>query len=315
MADLSPPPSRAGHDTGGTGSRGQLILIAGFALAVTLIALALVMNAAIYTENLATRSETASTSDAHAYQRATANAAVDAFRYAHEVNDGNYSELHDNVTAAMATYGDVTARQEAVSSRIVDVSVNTTHGTNVNDDDSSFEGPDGHSDWKLASDVSQTRQFSARIDGWNESENGEFRVVADGTDTWYMNVSYNATRGFEIGVNDSGSYTTCEVVSTSPSNPNIELNVSAGTVNGNRCASLTLDDVPDEYSLSFDNGSRISSGSYSVIVDTPVSYSPTASDPPTAEDVLYSMTVDVLYRTTDLSYRTDVRIAPGESND
>jgi hypothetical protein len=323
VADLRPTRGR-GTDrddtTWRTRERAQLILIAGFALAVTLIALALVMNAAIYTENLATRSESAGISDAHAFQRATQQAAREAWTYAHEVNNGSYAELDENVTAAMEGYNNVTSRQEVRTGRITNVSVETTAGTNITSADSGdFTDADGDTEWTLAQGVSRTRNFTMRVEDTSVladvgAGTDEFRVVARGsTERWYLNVSYDSTAGETVvGVNASGDYDTCTTTG-----PSFEINFSAGTVAGSDCPALDMSETPDTYDLEFRNASAVE-GQYSLIVDTDASnrgsYDASPPSRPRAQPVIYSMTVELVYRTTDLRYETDIRIAPGEED-
>jgi len=300
------------------GERAQLILIGGFALAVTLIALALVMNAAIYTENLATRSEAVGPSNAYAYQRATTNAATEAFHYAHDVNNGTYAELDDNVTDAMEEYNRITSRQEVTTGRVVNVSVSTTEGTNITSTDSSdYTDASGNQDWIMASGVTGVRNFTMTVDdsGGDLVAPGagtdEFRLVARGaSERWYLNVTEDPSSGQTIvGVNASGDYDTCTTSLTT-----FEIDVSAGQVAGTSCDALNFSETPDSYTLRFQNATNVA-GSYSLVVNVSATgLSGYSGGPPKAQPALYSMTVEVVYETSDMRYRTDVRIAPGEED-
>lgn len=309
MADLSPH-SRGGVNTLGeetTGrDRAQIILVGAFALAVVFVTLALVMNAAIYTQNLATRSETAGTADAHAFQRATETAAEKSFHYANTVNDSAYTDLEANVTDAMQTYDNVSRVQAARNGHLAEVSrPDTTDGTNITDDTGDLQSATDSDDWTLATGVDRTRRFRVDIDTWNGNGtvDEEFRVVADDVETWYLNVSYDGSE-YEIGVNDSGSYTTCATTTT----PSISVDFATGTVNGDPCSAMDLEDVSGSYTLQFENGS-VASGQYRVIVDVPR----VDANGPSREEVLYDMTVDMTYWTPELRYQTTIRVAPGET--
>jgi hypothetical protein len=297
----------------GDRDRGQIILIAGFVLAVALVALALVMNAAIYTENLATRSESVDTSDAHAYQRATEQAAREAFHYAHEVNNGTYAELDANVTDAMEDYDNQTARQAARDGRIVYVSADTTEGTNISGGDGGdFNNTNDFDQWTLADDVSRTRQFTIEVSDATalaEPDGAEFRVVADGgVDEWVLNMTHDTTSGdVTVGINDSGSYDSCTFT---PSGGVFWVNITEQTIDDGSCDSLDWGDKPDTYDLEYENASKVQ-GTYSLIVDADVDDSSYGSNP-RERDHLYSMTVDVVYETDELAYEADIRIAPGE---
>lgn len=302
----------------GARDRGQLILIAGFVLAVTLVALALVLNAAIFTENLATRSETVDASDAQTYQRATENAARESFHYAHNVNNGTYSELDGNVTDAMADYYTQTAPEAAIDGRIVNVSADTTEGTNISGGDGGdFTNAAGSSDWDLARDVSSTRQFTVFVSDPTQLANPgdpEFRVTAeDGSDRWALNMTIDGA--VTVWINDSGSYSSCTF---SPSGPGggFWVNVTEQTIDDGSCSGLNWGDKPDTYNLGYENPSNVE-GRYSLVVDTDTdgtSVDANYGSEPRARDHLYSMTVDIAYETDELVYETDVRIAPGESD-
>lgn len=309
MADLSSHGRARDGDGRAPGylsrDRGQIILVGAFALAVVFVALALVMNAAIYTENLATRSESAGTADAHTFERATTIAAEEAFRYAHEVNASDHAGLERNVTQAMDAYHNVSRTQQAAGGQLVDVTVPpTVPGTNVTETNTVFESPGGTGDWTVASGVSGTRSFRLDVENWLGDSSDELWVVAGDAGDWYLNVSYDGSQ-WEVGVNDSGTYTTCATTAAG----DVAVDFSDGTVDGDECAALNLGDVGGTYDLKIRNGS-VADGDYTLIAD--VDPSAVASSVPT-EEVLYAMTVELTYRTPELRYRTTIRVAPGET--
>jgi hypothetical protein len=279
------------------------------------------MNAAIYTENLATRTEAAGLSNAHAYQSATTSAAREAFRYANEVNNGSYSELEANVTDAVEGYNNVTRRQHVTTGHAVNVTVaSTTRGTNVSGGDGGDFQANANDDWTVANDVSNVREFTIDVergdlDGASLVDVGvgtdEFRVVARGaSERWVLNVSlHSAGTATIVGVKTGGSYDTCTT-----SSPAFTINVSAGTVDGDDCPALDVGELPDSYDLEFRNATNVD-GSYSVVVDGDVdeTRSPYGGSEPRTRDLLYSMTVETVYRSPDLQYNGTRRIAPGES--
>ncbi|WP_436927251.1 DUF7261 family protein [Halosimplex amylolyticum] len=300
MADLRP--SVGGPDAG----RGQIILVGAFALAVVFVALALVMNAAIYTENLATRSESAETSNAHAFHRATETMAVESFRYAHTAHSGDHDALNQSVRDAVESYHNATRRQQAAHGQLTNVSVATTPGVNVTDDPSDFSDS-GTDDWTIATDVSDTRKFRLDVESWSGSDSDELWVVADGGDTWYLNVSYDsAASEYEIGVNDSGSYESCTTTATAP----LTVDFSEGTVDGADCPALDLGSVSGPYDLGIRNGS-VADGEYTMVVDGSPSAALSSSQ---YEEVLHAMEVDLVYWSSDVRYRSTIRVAPGETD-
>jgi len=312
VADLRPL-----SDGRPTDSRAQLILVTGFVIAVVLIALALVMNSAIYTENLATRSDSSGATEAAAYQRAVESAALDAFEYAHVVNDSGYVGLNRNVTDAIAGIDAISTRQEATHGHVPNLSVAATvNGTAISDDAGVFDSQSNADNWTVATDISGVRAFTIHVDDrtdLNQSGNREFRVVADpvsGGDRWTMNVTRNATTNeVVVGVNATGSYDECRRSSLKP-----WINVTAGTVGSEPCDAMTFaEGVTGPYTLRIRNGSGIE-GSYSLVVNDNVSvlYGTAGFGDPSDEPALYNMTVNMVYRTAELDYRTEIEIAPGD---
>lgn len=288
-----------------------MILLAGFAMAVTLLVLAVVINSAIATENLGTRSDVASTSEAVTYQGAVERGALEALRYANEVNGSDeHDELVANFTTAVEAVSTLSARQQVTRGYVPNASVvDTVEGTAIRDETGDFTGPGG-SNWSVADPVSEVRWFSLYVDEWNSTSPHEFRVVASNPSEWYVNISRTGGE-YEVGVNRSGVYESCY------SGPSADfwVNVSAGTVAGSPCPALDLDLSPTGEDLLFRNGSAIGEGRYSLVVDRSVE-SRYGTDPgePRADPVLYSATVDLRYRSPDLYYRTSLGIEPGESD-
>jgi hypothetical protein len=300
VADLSPAFG------GSVAERGQVILVGAFALAVAFVALALIMNAAIYTENLATRSESAETSNAHAFHPATETTATEAFRYAHEVHSGDHDALNRSVRDAVEAYHNATRRQQAAHGQLTNVSVAATHpGVNVTNTDGTFEADDGTDDWDVASKVEQFHAFRLDIEDGPAAGDEEFRVVADRAGTWYVNVSYDGS-AYTVGVTDSGTYSTC----ASPASDGFTIDFAAGTVAGSDCAALDLASVSGDYDIRFENGS-VATGDYTMVVNGTAGSRVTTAQ---KTELLYSMDVDVVYWSSDVRYRSTIRVAPGEAH-
>lgn len=311
MADLTPRP-----DSGGEQTRGQVILVAAFAIAVTLVALALVLNAAIYTEHLATRTESSGATDALTYRTSVQQNVGAILAHENDVNAGNYPHLRDNVSEAVGVYSNVSAGQEASRSAIVAISYDrAVDGARVhqratdNFTDASNEG-----NWTVASGVEGAREFRINV---SDATGGEFRVNAtSGSDEWWMNVTEGAG-GVTVGVDNGTTRATC--TRSSASGP-FWINVTEGTVAGTDCPALTFaEGVSDgAYDVGFENGSEIE-GRYSLIVNASAPPSgagdfDSSDAEPTAEAVLYAVFVETIYKTPELDYETTVRVAPGESD-
>jgi hypothetical protein len=323
----SPRPS----PTGRNGDRGQLILVAGFVIAVTFVALALVMNAAIFTENLATRSGPPGPDEALSYRQAVEQTVFDIVVYANRVNDTDYDGLATNVTIAVREYGALSGRQHAVSGAAVNLSRSPSfnNGTELSQNGTgNFSDATGTENWSLASGVDNTRDFTIKVSSLNSLEsNGDghgFRVVANESgDDWWFNVTRvnNASGDYAVvTVHDpSGAETTCGK-DVGASDSDFWVNVTAGTVAGEDCTALEFrDGVSDGYRIWFENTTQIQ-GSYSLIVDreyggvSPSSYG-AGADEPTKDHTIYATDVGMVYQTSDLYYETTLEVAPSVTRD
>ena len=75
-----------------TRDRGQMILVGAFALSMTFVALALLLNSAVYTENLASRSIDAGASEAIEFREEARAATVGILEYLANDGSGTFEE-------------------------------------------------------------------------------------------------------------------------------------------------------------------------------------------------------------------------------
>lgn len=326
--------------------RGQLILVAGFALAVVFVALALILNAAIFTGNLATSGENTEGTDALAYRQSVQTDVGEFVAYANDVNRSGYSDLEENVSEAVTDLSRVQARQLVGTGRTANFTVvahtdgsrivHNTSGGGSNFDDPGDPPATITSNWTVADGFDNARKFRINVSGTNSLNapgNEPFRIgVYDSsgdpllTDPdWWMNVSSPSSGEVQVTVhNGSGSDQTCTRTIGSPASDTEDfwINVTDGTINGTECDAMVFaENVGTIQELRYASGSAIT-GNYSIIVDTTGPATDTATnydyyDDDTgveSEKVLYSVTVELVYRTPELFYRTDIRVAPGETD-
>lgn len=303
MADLRPG--------GEPAERGQLILIAAFVLAVTFVGLALIMNAAIYTENLATRPESSGGTDALSFRSATEATASAMLRNATAAHSGDRGAIRSEMRVGIRDYGRLTGRQAAFDGHAINVSyAGDEPGVRVHQESASaFTDASGEGNWSLGTNVENTRAFTIRVDSVATGRDFELNATTGGTE-WRMNVTATGRVGIKRA---SGEDTYCGVTGTP-----VRINVSAGTVDGRECAALDLgeENAPGDFDVWFRNGSQ-ATGTYDVVHDgsTPsaTDFSSDAAEP-TADAVLYAVDAELTYRTSELDYQTTVRVAPGETD-
>ncbi|GGN96763.1 MULTISPECIES: DUF7261 family protein [Haloarcula] len=247
--------------------RGQIILIAAFALAVTFVALALIVNSAIFTENLASRGETAGSDDALAMRAMVETNAGYALDDANRYNYSTDSVRDEAITFAVNNTSMQTEQQQAMTGTLVNVSYRPGDpGANVDGrriaqnsstgDD--FTSTSGSANYVVAEDVTRsgiagenaTRAFvinASEIDGSNNATSFEIEVRDDSlaasgnTNTWQMHI-WNPT-GDVVRVvvvkNDGGSVTreACEVTKK---HSFVRIDVTGGTVAAEPCDALGI---------------------------------------------------------------------------
>lgn len=340
MADLDCSPGS------GPRGRGQIILVAAFALAVTFVALAVVVNSAIYTENLASRGETAGTDDALYLRYEAAGAVGDVIEFANVYNTSN---LAGTVESGVANVSVAVERQAATSGAYVNLSLSggPVSGVRVAQNESSaraFTSANHDEDWTVVTDVTptasydnNTRAFDLAVEKSSlaSGRSGAFTVVVDewkATSTWEMRLYRDATNPDEIVVEvtrGDGSTKACRTV---VNDATVELSVTRGRVDGEPCYALRESGQPGDtnfsdfrygtgvgthYNVSFANGDA-AAGNYSFVANRPsIGSSSTLNtsgsrDSPYVTDAVYEVTLGFVYESPSAWYETDVRVAPGE---
>ncbi|WP_157971528.1 DUF7261 family protein [Halorussus litoreus] len=330
MADVSPEPDgrerwTSRDDEGRNRDRGQLILVTGLAVAVTLVALVLLLNTVIYTQNLATRGTGVEHGEAVAFRGETASgvgAVVDAENRA---GYDDWEAVQENVTAGVKRYDNLSTRYSAERGTIADVeedSLALSEGTILSQTDDSryFTSAGGDADWLLIENVSSVRRFRATVSGEDLSDGpgGAFTVRL---------VSESDTREFYV-YNDSEDAIAVsnDLVGSPPdgctaSGPEATIDLTAGTVGGTDCPELDYPAGSDEYNVTFDNGTAVT-GIYELTVGLPPGDSKVKTgqfDGPAADDstprwghAVYDAAFDLHFETATMEFHTRVRVAPGE---
>ncbi len=341
MADLRPPAER-GEETG----RGQVILVAAFALAVTFIALALVVNSAIYTENLATRSKAQAGGDALEYRHSVEQALGEVVRFANRNNNSQYDHVKDNVTVALGNASHALAIQSIEQGTAISLQkASPWHRRGsivIQNNQSRFRSSDAGGsqadDWTLATDVDRVRAFSINVTDRSvlaSSQGSAYSATVDNaapgpSETWELFV-WDDSGDLVVRVerSDTGTSGTCRVSEAGP----VVIDVTAATVADEYCPALDVVNgnemhfgagVDRPYNVSFQNGDVIR-GNYSLVLTNtsigeftgsfPNFGRPGSASQPHAFPAMYSLSVQLDYQTPTVSYETVVRIARGEPDD
>lgn len=309
--------------------RGQLILVTGLAVAVTLVALVLLLNTVIYTQNLATRGAQIEDGEALAL-RGEVTADVGGLLDAENREDhGLWSDAEDSVRQATFRYDHLLSRYHGERGTVAEIereSLSLTKGailrqTNVTRNFTNETGEE--SDWQLAEDVGNARNVRLTVSGENlsegQSDSFHVRLAEDGGPKWRVFL-YNDTGGDDIVVavkNESDSSPT-EVCSAS--GPEATVDLTRGTINGTPCPGLVwAAEIDAPYNVTFRNGEE-ATGAYEMTVDTTDGMTVNGTnlaeadetELPRAAAAAYAAEFEIHFETPRLVFHTTVRTAPGE---
>lgn len=324
-ADVTPVGSREPRD------RGQLLLITAFVLAASFVALALVVNSAIFTENLATREDVPGSTDTLTYRYEVTQSLGAALEYVNENNNSDQASLEDAAKAEIRTISAQGSFQQSTRGRVVNVSyADAEFGHRIAQSKSgNFSNATNATRWQLADGVERTRAFRIEVTNPNGiNETGEtFQVqIDDGSDSWELGVVRNSS-DLELTVETSnGDTARCR----RPIDSMMTIDVTGASFAGQPCHALSIQSdgtpmrfrtgVADGYEIRFTNGQDIE-GRYSLVIGSNGSANttnlaepsdPPATDGPFVADAIYALDVRYRYHTPDLGYETTIRVAPGE---
>ncbi|WP_129115089.1 hypothetical protein [Halegenticoccus tardaugens] len=326
MADVTTARRDAGGDRR---DRAQFFAVAGLTLAIVFVVLVLLLNTAIFTQNLATRSAGSDGGEAIEFRATVVDAVGEVVEAENRRPHGDYAGVDDAVEAGIGEIDNRTSARFAgrgVAVGVENGSVATTAGTLVyQDEDGEFVYDDGEeeTDWTLVEDADETRAFTLDFDADDLSETSApeddaFRVAFDdGGDERYV---YAYRDGDDVVV------AAADDPDAPPGDP-----VCAVEPNGDGAVTLDLtgerlvgaDDADCDglwpsmsgYDVRYERGDE-AAGRYELTVageeGDRVAFDDEADAGVDAVPAAYDATVPVRYESADVRFETTVRVAPGE---
>ncbi|MFC5970238.1 hypothetical protein ACFPYI_02735 [Halomarina salina] len=285
--------------------RAQLILVGGLSLALVLVAIALVLNSAIYTENLASRTNADASNDAVLFTTDLRHNVEKSIQYANQE-----SMTESDVVAMINTIGNEMAMRAGKQGAAVDFHnadlASVDSGLQFTQtSDTTFESDNGSADYVIATDT-KVRDLEMDLD---TSTPGTFTVQLVG-DSNSLNLVFQVTSS-EITVNqedDGGAVLDSCTESIADGRANVR--VSQGTIEGHDCTALNVfSDLSSEYDISVRSGDQVK-GKYSFVIDDAADSTSSLS----GSTAIYAVTVEYSYQTKYLYYETQIRVAPGETD-
>ena len=301
--------------------RAQLLLITALALAVILVTVALLLNAAIFTENVATRDTTADGPEAIELRGEVVQGISELIETENHEGSGSLTAVEEDIDAMAPMVDRERAREGTVgtlSHDPNDIESGTLLRYNETDGDARALSEAGSNNWTLVDDLGSARAFTVGIEP--STLNGTTAASSDDS----FGIRFNSSSEDDVTlhiyddddaddqlaitrVEDGDIEQRCRIdYDDSP----VEIDITGDRLSTDESVvdcyrGLWPDNDPD--TIEFINIDE-EEGATSVIVDEGTGWTAEVTD----TDAVYSATVDISYQTTDLSFETTARIAPGE---
>lgn len=289
-----------------------MLLVAALGLAVAFVALALVLNAVVFTENLATRNPDPA-DDALAYEGAVTEGVGGLLAETNRHNDTDYATLESTLQDGIVAWDRNASRLVAADGTLASVELNdTTRGTRIVQNSSSEFTANGSGDspWTLAGNVSDIRRFVVVANPGSTSP-VSFNISDDDNDYWRVDIEKATGGGTNVTVVDDGSVVANE---THP-NATVVVDLTEGAVNESAVENWTFAAGVDAPSTINVTGGTRATGRYQVFVDE--EYDDLATEAPTPTSAIrpaiYSATVDVTVHRSSVTYESPVVLAPEDA--
>jgi hypothetical protein len=306
--------------------RGQLILVTGFTIAVLLVALVLLLNTVIYTENLATRGIDSGADDAVEYRATVVGSVGELIEYENERYDerdppnesvrNGIDTIDENLSdryllrGTIAEIGGYEIDVDDGSPRIWQPE-SEQNGSEQNESGNLTAG--GESDWTVATNVTDIERFSITvdsIDNWsNDTDDRRLRIVVDDSesDPWTLQINTTPESQFDVRVNGSNTSTY--------ENAPLEIDLVDGTISDGT-TSENITSVPTTAdTITYENGNT-TTGTFELHVDgTPggqvTRYGNPSGDTPYYTYPVESVGLTLYYETDTVRFVTEERIDRG----
>lgn len=271
--------------------RGQLILVTGFTIAVVLVALVVLLNTVIYTENLATRGVDAGGADAIEY-RATVVGAVSELIA--EENERYYegSLPVAGVENGTETIDGMLSERYLARGAVAETTSEIHEGPPIDWEIQSRAFAENGSNATVARNVTDTERFVLTLESVEAATGSEdpFRLIVG---DWEMTITVETTPDTEddrIVIKANG-----KSWNRSSAEAPLEVDLGNETIDGQSIA-LGTPSNPNE--IRYENADQLT-GSYDF----------RATGPPTVERV----DLAIYYETAELRYTTEATVEAGES--
>lgn len=320
--------------------RAQLMVVGAIALAVALVAVGLVLNFSIYTENLATREGNSGASSVVHEQQAAVDGVGRAIEYVNThyaaASDHNKTEINETLQQHVADLNGSLAKIGAVSGGSVQVThVRPYLGVRLADQNQSraYLSKSDAENWKLVDDANEVGRFTMRLDRSSLTDvNGlslsldlntgiyHVNVTDANNNKWTTYVYRDSSTGYAYLVTDSGNVLDelGDILYTCKSTKeNLTIDFTEGTFGGTDCPELRYfaNDVAQPYDVKFGEGDD-ATGTYEILLNSTSSHvssnfnDPSVDESPYAHNATFTADVTFQYIGNDVRYRDQRTISP-----
>ena len=258
----------------GEGDRGQMILLMGVVLAVMFVALALLVNAAIYTDNVATRGGDPA-AEALEYQNGVVDSTEGLIKAENEEGNATEEEVRPALENISNYHRQYHLRRGAATSTTFDI----YEGQNVTETDT-----EGFADWTV--NANNIRGFVVDINRDNMTKDDQPFDVTLAGDVFSINET-----GSEVVIKD-GSGNEC----TSSNSP-VRFNVTNVSLDNKSCP-FDPPSSDNGGNISIDQGSN-GAGGYEALIESDTGIS---GPPPNTTTFIYRVELDLRVDTPELQY-------------
>lgn len=348
MADVTPAAVRDRRP------RAQLLIVGAILLGVIFVGIALVINSAIFAENVATRQNDVG-SDIQTFRSVAAAGVGDAIRSTNREGAGDpFTQLRDGSyhPRVEALSGQLANRRSLEGASVDIVPVDSRPGTQIVDNDTSTDLlPRGGAptNWTMAP-TSHIRSFELTVEPDSGSDLGTALTGGSG-DAFVVTLSPTAGSapahevaiyadgGTRVAVSEVGSSTVRECEADAAA---VTVSLTGRPrVDGAYCRALDpVADAPGTYNVTVTNGDR-ATGTYRLTVDRPDgpttpaavldeqvdranyglacsssrTYHDTTGEAPYSVPAIYAGTVELYYQGQQSESRTTTRVTPAQAGD
>ena len=316
--------------TDDTSERGQILVIVGLLVAVMLVALALVLNSAIFAENLSTR-ETADSEEPSAYAVNAESTVADVYDRTNANDTRTAADAESTFDDALRAWADQKSDTAAENGALFEADWTTYVGWRLEQTENrSFTpaGDDSTADWTVADGARNVSAFELNVNRtklYDGAGTGAFRLkISDGTTVWKLYV-YQDSANDKVVVSQGDPGSSSQKCQKGTDRAVIDLRNE--TLAGDDCSALDFSSaVSGTLEIRYENvnvsGDEQVNGTYTLVVNGSAAVPKTGGEPthfnrsgeasPTATAVVYAVRYDTRYQRKEVVHDVEGWHSPRE---